>query len=155
MKRRRFLQMIGASVTAPFVPAPAFATSGKAAIYSPAAVHAAIYHAQTRAVFSVWGLAKATNMTAEQATAVMEHLAKRGILGPLQGTTHGGRWASSQILQSEMLAKARALRAARAVASRDAGRKEKSFSVDLTRFLAHVRTIAARYESCQTGCAVP
>jgi len=31
----------------------------------------------------------------------MTELAKRGTLGPLQGTTFGGRWANSNILRRE------------------------------------------------------
>ena len=140
--------MLGGAATAPLMPAPvlAKAASKGAVTYSPAAVHAAIYHAQSRAVFSVWGLASAANLTIEQATEVMEHLAERGILGPLQGTNHGGRWASSKILQSDMLAKARAAKAAR----RAAQATEQSiarFDVNLRPFIERVRTIAARYES--------
>jgi hypothetical protein len=148
MKRRSFLQMIGASVTAPLMPTPALSAANKAAVFSSASVHAAIYHAQSRAVFSVWGLAKATNLTADQAAAVMEHLAERGILGPLQGTTHGGRWASSRIMQSETLARMRAARIAQEMARKTAAQKSKlHFDVDLTKFIARLRTIQARHES--------
>lgn len=146
MKRRGFLKALGAAVTAPFLPMPALA---KTAPYSAASVHAAIYHAQSRAVFSVWGLAKAANMTPDQATAVMEHLADRGILGPLQGTTHGGRWASSNILQSETLAKARAARIARELRAQAAQTRKLHFDIDLTHLTARLRTIQARYESQQ------
>ncbi|MEL6640274.1 MAG: hypothetical protein AAFP98_02995 [Pseudomonadota bacterium] len=151
MKRRKFLGLLGASVTAPFVPASAAAkvvTKGPTTL-SPAAVHAAIYHAQSRAVFSVWGLAQAANMSIDQATAVMEHLAERGILGPLQGVTHGGRWASSQIVESRMLAQVRAARSRQLAFQETATQKQQalSFQVDLTGLIEHLRTIAARYES--------
>lgn len=147
MKRRGFLQALGAAVTAPFLPMPALART--AAPYSAASVHAAIYHAQSRAVFSVWGLAKATNMTPDQAVAVMDHLAARGILGPLQGTTHGGRWASSNILQSQTLAKARAARIARELRAKPDQSRKLHFDIDLTKITACLRTIQARYESQQ------
>ena len=153
MKRRGFLQALGAAVTAPFIPVPALARTATAAAapYSAASVHAAIYHAQSRAVFSVWGLAKAGNMTPEQASAVMEHLAERGVLGPLQGTTHGGRWASSRIMQSDTLAKARAARIAREMRAKAAetGSRKLHFDIDLTQLTARLRTIQARYESQQ------
>ena len=147
MKRRGFLKTLGAAVTAPFMPMPALAKT--AVPYSAASVHAAIYHAQSRAVFSVWGLAKAANMTSEQATAVMEHLAERGVLGPLQGTTHGGRWASSNILQSETLAKARAARLARELQAKADATRKLHFDIDLSKLTARLRTIQARYESQQ------
>ncbi|MEL6572758.1 MAG: hypothetical protein AAFQ64_13925 [Pseudomonadota bacterium] len=147
IKRRSFLGLLGGAVAAPVLPTPAFAKATPA-VLSKSAVHAAIYHAQSRAVFSVWGLAKAANLSLEQATAVMEHLADRGILGPLQGTTHGGRWASSKVLQSEMLAKARAAKAAQRL--KDITRPKTApvpFHCDLTYFVESVKTIAARYES--------
>lgn len=147
MKRRGFLQALGAAVTAPFIPMPALART--AAPVSAASVHAAIYHAQSRAVFSVWGLAKAANMTPDQAVAVMEHLADRGILGPLQGTTHGGRWAASNIQQSQTLAKARAARLARELRAQAAQSRKLHFDIDLTKLTARLRTIQARYESQQ------
>ena len=95
MRRRKFLGLFGATAATPFLPAPAMAAAAKAP-YGPAAVHAAIYHAKTRAVFSVWGLAKAANLPLESAEALMGDLARRGVLGPMQGTTFGGRWAASR-----------------------------------------------------------
>ena len=103
MKRRRFLSLFGATAATPFLPAPAMAAAAKAP-YGPAAVHAAIYHAKTRAVFSVWGLAKAANLPLESAEALMGDLARRGVLGPMQGTTFGGRWAASRIMETDALA---------------------------------------------------
>lgn len=148
MKRRGFLKTLTAAVTAPFLPVPAIAKP--AVPYSAASVHAAIYHAQSRAVFSVWGLAKAANMTPEQATAVMEHLASRGVLGPLQGTTFGGRWARSNILHSKVVAQARAARIARDMRAQAAGTTRKlHFDIDLTKLTARLRTIQARHESQQ------
>ena len=139
MKRRGFLQMLGAGVTAPFLPAlPAAAAR---ATYSSAAVHAAIYHAQSRAVFSVWSLAKAANLSLEQATAVMEHLAERGILGPLQGTTFGGRWASSRILQRHMVAQVQAAKLAARMGAKTQG-PAATLNVDLSRFLGHLRKLS-------------
>ncbi len=148
MKRRGFLAMLGGTVSAPLMPVPALgkaATVGAGTI-SQSAVQAAIVHAKSRAVFSVWGLATATNLTVEQATAVMEHLAERGILGPLQGTTHGGRWTTSKVWQSEMLAEAKAARALRQ-SHLQAKHASRRVDVNLHHFIEHLRTLAARYES--------
>jgi len=150
MKRRSFLQMLGAGVTAPFMPAaPAVAAK---ATYSSAAVHAAIYHAQSRAVFSVWGLAKAANLSLDQATAVMEHLAERGILGPLQGTTFGGRWASSRVLLRQTAVRAQiAKTAAKTVTSSDPANRLRTLNVDLSRLLAHLRKLSGAGEPQHTS----
>jgi len=141
MKRRQFLSLFGAAATAPFVPAPVMAKAASAAPFSQASVHAAIYHAQSRAVFSVWGLAKAANLSVEQATAVMEHLAGRGILGPLQGTTFGGRWASSKILQRHLVASAQAAKLRLALSNA----KTKTLDIDLSRFLKHLRNLSDKH----------
>jgi len=70
-------------------------------------------------------------MTPDQAVAVMEHLAERGVLGPLQGTTYGGRWASSRLMHQNMVAQIR------------------DFDIDFTKLTARLRSIQARYESQQ------
>lgn len=140
MKRRKFLGVLGGAITAPFLPAPVVAATVKAAPYSGAAMHAAIYHAQSRAVFSVWGLAKTLNLPLPQAEALMGDLAKRGIVGPLQGTTFGGRWASSKIMKSEALALHRAARSGRDTLSTP--RTEDTWpQPDLGRLLAHLRRL--------------
>lgn len=94
MKRRGFLTLLGAAVAAPFVPAPLAARS---AAYSRAALHGAIYHAQSRAVFSVWGLSKTLGISTDAASALMQELSQRGVIGPLQGATASGRWATSRL----------------------------------------------------------
>jgi len=149
MKRRKFLGLFGAAATTPILPAPVLAKAAGVAPVSKASVHAAIMHAQTRSVFSVWGLAKAANMSPKQAAAVMEHLAERGILGPLQGTSHGGRWVTSKVWQTDMLAKARAARIARAWAAKTKKGQKLHFDIDLTKLNARLRTIQARHESQQ------
>jgi len=151
MKRRSFLGLFGAAATAPFMPVRALAArAAKAAPLNPTTVHAAIHHAQTRAVFSVWGLAKAANMTPDQAVAVMEHLAERGVLGPLQGTTYGGRWASSRLMHQNMVSQIRAARLARELQTRaEAGTRKLHFDIDFTKLTARLRSIQARYESQQ------
>ena len=137
MKRRRFLQVLGASVTAPALSVPSV---GRAAAYPPAAVAAAISHAQSRAVFSVWGLAKALGLEPEQAEALMHELARRGVLGPVQGVTFGGRWASSKVLVSQVSASARLAREARSMQS-TTGQDQRWPVVDLGPLMAHLRRL--------------
>ena len=143
MKRRKFLGLFGGAVTAPFLPMPALATTAtKAAPYSAAALHGAIYHAQSRAVFSVWGLAKTLTLPIDSAEVLMGDLAKRGVIGPLQGTTFGGRWASSKIMKSETLALQRAARNGRATNKTSLTEtKERMGEPDLAAFLAHLRQL--------------
>jgi len=106
MKRRNFLSLFGAAIAAPFAPLPTLASGS--AVYSKSAMHAAIIHAQSRVSFSVWGLAQTLGVSVTQAEALMTDLAKRGTLGPIQGTTFGGRWANSNILRRETAAAAKA-----------------------------------------------
>lgn len=141
MKRRKFLGLFGAATVTPLMPAPMVAAGKGAAGYSPAALHAAIYHAKTRAAFSVWGLAKTVGVSVEQADILMGDLAKRGIVGPLQGTTFGGRWASSNVLISDRLAAGAAANASRARVAA-AGRPALArMEVDLSKLMTHLRQI--------------
>ena len=102
MKRRSFLGLLGAAFSAPLMPPAAVGGSvARAAPYGPAALHAVIYHAKSRSVFSVCGLSRVANISFEQAEALMGDMAKRGILGPLNGSTVVGRWAKSKILVTD------------------------------------------------------
>lgn len=98
MKRRGFLQMLGGAIAAPLMPTASFGAATKAA-YPASALHAAIYHAQSRVNFSVFSLAQRLGLSLDQAQAVMTEMSSRGILGPLQGTTQAGTWARSAIWQ--------------------------------------------------------
>ena len=98
IKRRGFLAMLGGAFAAPLMPSVSLGAATKAA-YPASALHAAIYHAQTRVNFSVFALAQQLGLQLGQAEAVMTEMTKRGILGPLQGTTQSGRWASSRVLR--------------------------------------------------------
>lgn len=141
MKRRGFLQMISAAVAAPLLPVPAPA---RAAPYSAAALHGAIYHAQSRAVFSVWGLSKTLGISPAAAEALMTDLSGRGVLGPLQGATPGGRWASSRILRREHLSVARAARRTPQRQTAQTIRHAPAEGADLTDLLAYLRRLAQR-----------
>lgn len=150
MKRRKFLGMFGGAVAAPLLPMPAIAATATKAAYSPAALHAAIYHAQSRAVFSVWGLAKTLNVPVTIAEALMGDLAKRGVLGPLQGTTFGGRWARSNVLQSEALGLTRARTKNQRIS---APQNVQALQPDLTTMLQHLRQMADTYFAHQKAVA--
>ncbi len=144
MKRRNFLGLIGAAVAAPLMPLP---TMGKAAgaAYSSSAMHAAIMHAQARVSFSVWGLAKTLGMTVPQAEALMGDMAKRGIVGPLQGTTHGGRWATSNIMQKEMMGAVEAAKRSQLTQPSSQQAQQKTYAEpDLGRLLAHLRGLCEK-----------
>ena len=96
MKRRGFLQMLGGAFAAPLMPSVSFGAAIKAA-YPASALHAAIYHSQSRVSFSVYTLAQQLGLQLGQAEQLMSDMSKRGILGPLQGRTQAGRWARSKV----------------------------------------------------------
>jgi len=142
MKRRNFLGLFGAALAAPMMPLPALGNAAGAA-YSKSAMHGAIMHAQSRVSFSVWGLAQSLGLSVPQAEALMGDMAKRGIVGPLQGVTHGGRWATSNIMQKEMLAAAEAAKGARQTAARQTTNTHYA-EPDLGRLLAHLRGLCEK-----------
>lgn len=151
MKRRNFLGLIGAAVAAPLMPLPQMGQAAGAA-YSRSAMHWAIMHAQARVSFSVWGLAKTLGLFMPQAEALMGDMAKRGIVGPLQGTTHGGRWASSKIMQKEMLGAVEA--AKRRHTSSNQTQYKTYAEPDLGRLIAHLRGLCvAQGMTLSPACA--
>ncbi len=152
MKRRSFLGLFGAAVATPFLPKTAAARVAKAAPYSAAAVHAAIIHAQSRAVFSVWGLARALNLPLEATEALMGDLAKRGVVGPLQGTTYGGRWASSKIMSHKALAARMAQRRMMSEPAGDADAAPQQ-GPDLSALMTHLRGLAVNYFAAKGAVA--
>jgi len=140
MKRRNFLGLFGGAIAAPLIPAPAIAA---APTYSKAALRGAIMHAKTRGSFSVWGLAQAVKVPVETAEVLMGDLAKRGILGPLQGTTFGGRWATSNVLLRDTLAATQAVKNTTSPQTRggQTQSQHQHAEVDLSAFLAHLRNV--------------
>lgn len=96
MRRRGFLQMMGGAIAAPLIPNTTLGAATKAA-YPASALHAAIYHAQSRVNFSVFALAQKLGLDFDQTEQLMSDMSARGILGPLQGTTQSGRWALSKV----------------------------------------------------------
>ncbi len=151
MKRRGFLGLFGAAIATPFLPGSAVARAAKVAPYSAAALHGAVIHAQSRAVFSVWGLARALNLPVETTEVLMRDLAKRGVLGPLQGTTHGGRWASSRIMTREAVALQRAVKAQNGATRAHVSNAHAQ--PDLTAMMTHLRGIAVNYFAAKGAVA--
>ncbi|SEW46015.1 hypothetical protein SAMN04488515_3427 [Cognatiyoonia koreensis] len=147
MKRRSFLGLFSSAVAAPLLPGATVAAAP--ATYSKAALHGAIMHAQTRGSFSVWGLAQAVKVPVAQAEVLMQDLAKRGILGPLQGTTFGGRWATSRILVREHIGLAKSVQtAARKIVH---GGSKAGFATQNSAMMAHLRNLADRYFAAKIG----
>jgi len=152
MRRRKFLGLFGGAIAAPMMPLPAMAATK--ATYSKAALHGAIMHAQARGSFSVWGLAQAVKIPVAQAEALMGDLAKRGILGPLQGTTFGGRWATSNVLLRDTLTATKAVQKTNNVARRRSATLNQA-EPDLGPFIAHLRQVCVDYGmTLHARCAV-
>ena len=103
MKRRGFLQLLGAALTAPLLPSQRLgAAAGVASrtVAYPALAHKlAMDQARSRVSFSVFSLAKQLGLRVDQTEALLADLSKQGVLGPLQGTTQAGRWARSRVWQ--------------------------------------------------------
>jgi len=114
MKRRGFLQILGGAIAAPLMPQASLGAATKVG-YPASALHAAIYHAQSRVNFSVFALATKLGLSLDQAEALMKDMSARGILGPLQGTTKSGRWALSKIWERPFVDAAAAQKVARRV----------------------------------------
>lgn len=142
MKRRNFLRMFGAAAAAPAL--PAMAAGAAPVAYSQATLHAAIHHAQARVSFSVWGLAQQLGIPVGQAETLMTDMASRGILGPIQGTTFGGRWATSNILRQEMLA-ARTATELRKLGQGPTEGRLGGVKADLSKMMTHLRNMADRH----------
>ena len=151
MKRRNFLGLFGAAAATPFLPQISVARAAQAGAYSGAAMHGAILHAQTHSAFSVWNLAKSLKLPVTQAEALMGDLAKRGVIGPLQGTTFGGRWATSNVLLRDTLAASRAVRNSGANTKTDMKLANRRSEADLSELLAHLRKVAESYFAPQVA----
>ncbi|MEJ6399261.1 hypothetical protein [Yoonia sp. 208BN28-4] len=147
MKRRSFLTMIGAAVTAPLLPRVPLARVAKAAPYSAAALHGAIIHAQSRVSISSWSLAQTLGVPVEQANSLMVDLADRGVLGHMRGSVGGSRWASSRIFKPVF-----APRPASPAKNRTWQQtSQHATQPDLSLLMAHLRDISARYFAAQAA----
>lgn len=112
LKRRGFLQMCGRAVAAPLMPSVSMGAATKVA-YPASALHATIYHAQSRVNFSAFALAQKLGLSLGQAELLMVDMSARGILGSIQGTTKAGQWALSKVWNRPFVDAAAARRIAR------------------------------------------
>ena len=142
MKRRGFLQMLGGAFAAPLLPSASLGAASKAT-YPASALHAAIYHAQSRVNFSVFSLAQQLGLQLGQAEALMGDMSKRGILGPLQGSTQAGRWARSKVWTHPMAT----ARAAQEAAKSKTARTQTATSDDAPNDWADMRPLMAHLQN--------
>ena len=143
MKRRSFLGMISGAIAAPLMPAPALGGVAAKAAYSRSMLHAAIFHAKSRVAFSVWGLAATLNIPLAQAEALMADLGQKGVLGPLEGATYGGRWAKSNVMEHTIYHSAPAAQAV-GRASTVSSQKSTGSEPDLRLLWAHVQRLCVK-----------
>ncbi|MCF6444486.1 hypothetical protein [Nereida sp. MMG025] len=144
--RRGFLAMIGGALAAPVMPSVSWGAARKA-VYPLSALHAAIFHAKTDVTFSVFTLAKRLGLDLDQAEVLMTDLSKRGVVGPLQGTTQAGRWARSNIWQRPAGPVGRP--AQHRTSSRQTAPRAQQPYADLRPFLQHL------YASCRAQGMTP
>lgn len=106
MKRRGFIQLLGAALTAPALPAMG-APSVAAATYNRYTFGLAVFHARTRAHVSAAGIAYRLKVSTAQAEAMIAEMASKGMVTPLiskpgsvRATSNilkGGIWDTSEI----------------------------------------------------------
>ena len=109
MKRRGFLQMIGAATLAPALPALS-APAATAATYNRYTYGLAVFHARTRAHVSAAGIAYRLKVTTAQAEAMIAEMASKGMVTPIMGKPgtvratsnilKGGIWDTAQVKQA-------------------------------------------------------
>jgi len=142
MKRRGFLQLLGAAATAPLLPT---ATLAQAAGYNRYQYGLAVFHARTRAHVSARGIAFRLKVSIPQAEAMIGEMVDKGLVKPVFGGPNVR--AVSNILKPDawgLDAHARKMRAAE--------RKAKHLQADATQmqadglsdFLAHLRQICVK-----------
>lgn len=93
MRRRGFLTLLGAALTAPAL--PAVAGSG-----APAGVRAAVAaHVRKYPVITVLGISKRVGVPVDQAAELLEGLSRDGLVGPIRPGPAGPLRASSTVYQ--------------------------------------------------------
>ena len=146
MKRRGVLQMLGAVIAAPatVLSAPAM----------PANIGAlAAAHARKYPFISAIGLSNRLGLCLPQAQTVLAELSRQGLVGPLTTCATGPVHAASRVFtpcRDSLIraAQSRAVRGPERPRSFGAGRDAvRRFSVDLSRFLAHLRALHSDYNA--------
>jgi hypothetical protein len=139
MKRRGFLQLLGAAAATPFLP---MGTAVQAASYNRYTYGLAVFHARTRAHVSARGIAHCLKVSVPQAEAMIGEMVNNGLVKPVFGGPNVR--AVSNILKPDawgLEAHARKQRAAR----RKAKLKAKAPQHDLTDMITHLRKICVDY----------
>lgn len=144
MKRRGFMQLLGAALAAPAL--PAVAPAATVAGYNRYTYGLAVFHARTRAHISARGLAHCLKVTPAQAQAMIAEMSSSGLVTPVIGSTGAKVRAVSNILRPDtwgLDAAARKARSAdrRARLAKDDERTKHYIEPDLSRFIAHLRDI--------------
>ena len=141
MKRRGFLQMLGAAVAAPMMPAAG--TAMPANIGGLAAAHAKTYP-----FVSATGLSKRLGLSISQAQKVLLDLSNRGLVGEVTVCGTGPAHAASKVFvpcEESLIRLAQARKAARDVRAaklKKAAREAAcQMQVDLTALMRHLQGV--------------
>ena len=95
MKRRGFLGLLGAAVTAPLMPAVGAAAPARSAFA------VAVAHAERFPVISAGGLSKHGNMTIAQADALIKRLGREGVVKLVGPSRSGAVRAASRVFKND------------------------------------------------------
>ena len=140
MKRRKFLSMIGAATTAPLMPSVSVAAPPQMSV----ALKGAIAHAKASPYVSSWGLMHRLGVSAEEASALITDLSKRGLVAPVKGLRKSSQWAHSQAYVPPVMPKRRVKPKHQQSNSRRA-RQQPQPEPQTDLMMAHLRQIAADY----------
>lgn len=145
MKRRGFLQMLGAAIVTPALPSAASAPA--AAAYNRYMYGLAVFHARTRPHVSARGIAHCLRVTSAQAEAMIAEMTQAGHVTPIFGAGGNVR-AVSNILKPDAWGLDTAARKTRAKL-RNAKRRA-TFDGQTTRsqqlpFMAHLHAMCRDY----------
>jgi len=143
MKRRSFLTMLGAAVTAPALPVAA-SSAPAAVVYNRYTYGLGVFHARTHAHVSAAGIARRLRVTPAQAKAMISEMSSAGLVKPV-GITGSNVRAISNILKPDAWGLDAARRKARSDARRsrmsEASQDRRFGEPDLSELLAHLRRI--------------
>lgn len=96
MKRRNFLSMLGAAMTAPLMPVkPLAAAPAAVAGYNRYQYGLAVFHARTRASLSIADLMGRLNVSSTTAEALMAEMKAKGVIAPMANAAAGAMRAVS------------------------------------------------------------
>lgn len=142
MKRRWFLRMMGATAAAPLMPA---LPAGAASVLTPRVKAMGLAHAHRYPMVSVLGMTKRLGISHNEATELLAHLTREGLVGApgLKGT--GITSAASRVFRPvphQIAAVRNSMK--RVKFSAEPKMSEKAKTSDPAHWLAHLRVIAAQ-----------